>query len=748
MNRSTQSLFISCALAIFLCATQAHATITSCDETTIRNAVAARSAIFGVNCSITLTKGPLQIPPDLIGFLLIPIQTTINGNGFAVTINGGNNQGVINIPSGSGLILQKVTIADGQTASSTGGGITNSGSLSVSGCTFTDNTNAILNNGSMSVASSTFTGNKAPQGGAIIQTSSIKAYISNSSFGTTAAASGNGGGAQGGAIYISGTSAEIDGSSFIGNVATEGGAIYAFASTLTLNNVYFQGNTTNPGGTGGAIANLGSDITITNPFASIFGFQSNQAVNSSTTLGQGGAIYNATVETVSCGTFCLPLVHTPSLTVNTVFFGGNSAGYGGAIFDVGNSLFGSSGGVTKAVNSYFQGNSAATNGISGLGGGIDNEGAAQLTVSGSTFKGNLTNDISSPIGSLGISNSTFAGSGTGFGAAIYTGRGLIQYSTIAGAYAAGVASSGNGIPILESTIIDISPNLHGCSGVADGGDNLENGNSCPFSLHADPQIDFSSLGFNGGPTPTFPLPTGSPAIDKIPEGTLSCGALGQPGGADQRGVSRPQGLLCDIGAIEHLFSNLPTSGTTCDGIYNKTFTGDIDVLPGQKCVFLSGGVTGNVTVHGGRFELRNASVGGDVEVFGDSSAAIGSAGAITGNLQIHDLASISAQSQVCGSNVHGSVEVHNNAAAVTIGAEDQTSCLGNTIGGTLDLHNNSAATSAAGNTVTGDLQDHNNSGPSQVFNNLIQGVLSCNQNTSITGALDSAKQKEGQCATF
>jgi hypothetical protein len=200
MNRSTQSFFIACGLAAFLGATQAQATITSCDETTIRNAVAGRSAIFGVNCSITLRQGPLQIPPVVQGLFFIPIQTVINGNGFAVTISGGNNQGVINVPSGSGLILENVTIADGRTISSTGGGVTNSGSLSVSGCTFTGNTNAILNNGTMWVNTSAFTGNKGPQGGAIIHTSSSKAYISNSSFGT------NGGGAQGGAIYVNGAS--------------------------------------------------------------------------------------------------------------------------------------------------------------------------------------------------------------------------------------------------------------------------------------------------------------------------------------------------------------------------------------------------------------------------------------------------------------------------------------------------------------------------------------------------------------
>jgi hypothetical protein len=207
-------------------------------------------------------------------------------------------------------------------------------------------------------------------------------------------------------------------------------------------------------------------------------------------------------------------------------------------------------------------------------------------------------------------------------------------------------------------------------------------------------------------------------------------------------------LLCDIGAIEHLFSNLPTSSTTCDGIYNKTFVGDITVLPGQKCVFLAGGITGNVQVKGGRFEVRYATVGGNVEVNGDSTFSIGPSATITGNLEVHNLSSSAAQNQVCGANVNSNVEVHNNAAAVAIGAQDQSSCQGNTIGGTLDVHNNSASTTADGNTVSGDLQDHDNSGPSEVFKNLIKGNLDCHQNSSITGGLDSAKQKQAQCASF
>ena len=49
------------------------------------------------------------------------------------------------------------------------------------------------------------------------------------------------------------------------------------------------------------------------------------------------------------------------------------------------------------------------------------------------------------------------------------------------------------------------------------------------------------LAFNGGPTETHALRSGSPAIDA---GGPACGAL------DQRGVERPVGAACDIGAFE------------------------------------------------------------------------------------------------------------------------------------------------------------------------------------------------------
>ena len=87
----------------------------------------------------------------------------------------------------------------------------------------------------------------------------------------------------------------------------------------------------------------------------------------------------------------------------------------------------------------------------------------------------------------------------------------------------------------------IRPNLQ------DGGGNLEDDAdaSCGFSaasgdlLGVDPQL--GPLADNGGPTLTMLPAPGSPVIDAIP---TPCGTV------DQRGVVRPQGSGCDIGAVE------------------------------------------------------------------------------------------------------------------------------------------------------------------------------------------------------
>jgi hypothetical protein len=83
------------------------------------------------------------------------------------------------------------------------------------------------------------------------------------------------------------------------------------------------------------------------------------------------------------------------------------------------------------------------------------------------------------------------------------------------------------------------------------GYNLESGTDCNFTAVGDRQAtnpDFSSEApqNNGGNTDTLGLEPNSPAIDAIPAENPFC-----TGQTDQRGVVRPQGAGCDIGAFEY-----------------------------------------------------------------------------------------------------------------------------------------------------------------------------------------------------
>ncbi len=90
--------------------------------------------------------------------------------------------------------------------------------------------------------------------------------------------------------------------------------------------------------------------------------------------------------------------------------------------------------------------------------------------------------------------------------------------------------------------------VNGTSLATSLGNNLVDDTSCGFTEPTDLVVADAMLGplqDNGGPTETHDLLPGSPAIDA---GSMDC----PPPDTDQRGVARPQGTACDIGAVEYL----------------------------------------------------------------------------------------------------------------------------------------------------------------------------------------------------
>ena len=156
------------------------------------------------------------------------------------------------------------------------------------------------------------------------------------------------------------------------------------------------------------------------------------------------------------------------------------------------------------------------------------------------------------------------------------------------------------------------------------GYNLENGTDCGFKSTGDLQNtspEFSSgetLQNNGGNTDTLaPEPT-SPAVDAIPAGTPFCN------GTDQRGVARPQGAGCDIGAVELVpFTIEVTEGTQFSGPLTAGLTEPIYSTPAPTIEWGDGtasegtGDEANSTASGTHTYARGGTYDGSVTYYND-----------------------------------------------------------------------------------------------------------------------------------
>jgi beta-glucanase (GH16 family) len=258
------------------------------------------------------------------------------------------------------------------------------------------------------------------------------------------------------------------------------------------------------------------------------------------------------------------VLNNGALTLDHVVVTGNTmATDAGEFWQGGGGIYSGGGSSLTLVDSTVSGNNARWSG-----GGLYSFFNTTTTIVRSTISGNVSSDVGGGIRSLGnltVTNSTISGNrATGWhGGAIFQtdGNVTISSSTIANNIGPDWAPStffigqfgGGFVPTLTLTDTIVTGNQwYACerfasgtaANVVSGGHNVVQDASCnPVAndvILGDAMI--GPLAGNGGPTLTHALLPGSPAIDAA--GDAACPAT------DQRGVARPQGAGCDVGAFE------------------------------------------------------------------------------------------------------------------------------------------------------------------------------------------------------
>ena len=539
-------------------------------STTLRDAITQANARTASQEIINFASG-LQGTIDLTQALpALNNNITINGPGVSnLTVqrdSSATDFPVLTVDKGATVSVFGLTISGGDAGNDGGypggGGLDNSGTLTVSDSVFSNNTagagGAIFNGsgGTLVVTGSTFIDNGkyvTAYGSGIFNENGATATVTGSTF-TGNSGTGDGGG---GIFNEVGGTLTVSGSIFTGNVLSgivNGGVLTVSGSTFTGNS-----------GAGGILN--GGTLTVTDST-----FTSNSSYNN------GGGISSYGTVTVSDSTFS----------------GNSTSGFGGGIAN--------DGGTLTVSGSTFTGNSAN---IDGLGGGIYNGGT--LTVSDSTFTSNSAN--------------AYSGSGGGlwnYRTAILTNCTFTNNSAIYNGYA-GSSGSGGGIAsvagslTLNNTIVagnqaSVNPDFYGAY---TGSHNLIGGNPL-----------LGPLANNGGPTQTMALLPGSPAIDAGSNALAVDPTTGQPLAYDQRGPGFPRilGHSVDIGAYESSLigqtisfglllnqvygvapitltatatSNLPVSYTVISG--PATISGSVLTITGAGLVDVEADQAGNAT---------------------------------------------------------------------------------------------------------------------------------------------------------
>ena len=322
-----------------------------------------------------------------------------------------------------------------------------------------------------------------------------------------------------GAIIIEGNGHTIDGQSLSDvRVLEVRPDTQVLINSLTVTGGNVAGSTV---GTGGGILNGGS-LSLNN--VQVISNQADQGGGLFT--GPAGSIVASSIvisaNTALAGGGVLVSGSTIELYTSTVQ--DNEAVQGGGIFNFDGSVI---------VDRSTMNNNRATS----AGGAIDNDDGGVIvinsTVSGNeAVSGGALRSING--GSLFLNSTVTANSATtGGGIHNEVSSGLILLNSIIGHQTAGA-----------DCVIGANSSL------TSSGHNLDSDGSCGLAADGDLSAANAALGplqDNGGPTHTHALLAGSQALEA---GSNEMCTTMIAAGIDQRGIDRPQGLICDIGAYE------------------------------------------------------------------------------------------------------------------------------------------------------------------------------------------------------
>ena len=442
------------------------------------------------------------------GPLVLSQSINIVYSGSGLTVSGNNTSQVFVIDAAATATLSGLAIENGNAAGN-GGGIDNSGALTLDQCTVINN---VANGG----------------GGGVYNTGALT--ISGSNLGSVSTNYGN---------VFPGTDANVSGG--------DGGSLDNVGGVVTAANTTFDSNFI--GGNGGGIANEnGGTVTLTGCDLSYEQSDGN---------GNGGGLYNASggvVALTNCRVYFEQegIYNAGTATITDMVLASSVTNLGSLTLTNSTTQDGIDNGpaaTATLLNSFLD--TAASTGFSGtLAGSALSVSGGNVTLANCTISEAL-DGVTVSGGSVTLTNVTV----TGCGAGIDNTGGTVS---LANTLVAGNATDVGGAATANYSLIG---NTAGAT--IGGADNV---------LNQNPKLaPYPSLN-GGGPTETFALLPGSPAID-AGSTALAVDPAGNPLMYDQRGApfARVAGTSVDIGAFEYQDLHLVVSTTSDENDGNYSF---------------------------------------------------------------------------------------------------------------------------------------------------------------------------------